>query len=121
VHLNFTMIFSKKSILFSKNKFKRINYCKFIHHKSHLQPFLSYLSCIVRSIIFNVKKCALYLIKYRRCFGIFGMGVCFAIFGMGVCFGYFFQKGQFLVTLIVFVYKKQSYLKLFEMFKWEKR
>ncbi len=46
----------------------KINHCKFIHHKSHLKPFLSYLPCIVCkeyfSIIFNVKKCALYWIKY---------------------------------------------------------
>ncbi len=51
-----------------KNNFTRNNYCKFIHHKSHLKPFMSYLTCIVRreyfSIIFNVKKCALYSIKY---------------------------------------------------------
>ncbi len=43
---------------------------KFIHHKSHLKPFLSHLPCIVRreyfSIIFNVKKCTLYLIKYSN-------------------------------------------------------
>ncbi len=57
VHRNFTFL------LFYKN-----NRCKFIHHKSHLKPFLSYLPCQVRreyfSIIFNVKKCALYSIKY---------------------------------------------------------
>jgi hypothetical protein len=63
------MIFGKKKIfLFFKNNFTRIHHCKFCHHKSHLKPFLSYLPCIVRrkyfSIIFNVKKCALYLIKY---------------------------------------------------------
>ena len=49
------------------NNFKRINHCKF-HHKSYLKPFLSYPPCIVcreySSIIFNVKKCALYSIKY---------------------------------------------------------
>jgi hypothetical protein len=54
--------------LFFKNNFTRINNCKFIHHKSQLKPFLSYLPCIVRreyfSIIFNVLKCALYPIKY---------------------------------------------------------
>ncbi len=57
---------AKKLILFFKNNFKRINHCKFICHKSHLKP--TYLLCIVHkenfSIIFNVKKCALYLIKY---------------------------------------------------------
>ncbi len=40
----------------------------FIYHTSHLKPFLSYLPCIVRwgyfSIIFHIKKCTLYLIKY---------------------------------------------------------
>jgi len=54
-------------ILFFKNNFTRINRCKFIHHKSHLKPFLSYLPCRVPkeyfSIIFNVKKCTLYSIK----------------------------------------------------------
>ncbi len=57
-----------KVFLFFKNTFTRINHCKFIHHKSHIKPFLSYLPCIVRreyfSIIFYLKKCALYLIKY---------------------------------------------------------
>jgi hypothetical protein len=54
--------------LFFKNNFTRINNCKFIHHRSHLKTFLSYLPCIVRreylSIIFHVKKCAFYFIKY---------------------------------------------------------
>jgi len=54
--------------LFFKSNFTRTNHCKFIHHKSHHKPFLSYLPCIVRrkyfSIIFNVKSCALYSIKY---------------------------------------------------------
>jgi len=49
---------------------KKNNPCKFIHHKSHLKPFLSYLPCIVRrecfSIIFNVKMWALYFIKYSK-------------------------------------------------------
>ncbi len=62
------MFFGKNLFLFFKNNFTRINHCTFIHHKSHLKPFLSYLSSIVRreyfSIIFNVKKCTLYLIKY---------------------------------------------------------
>jgi hypothetical protein len=60
---------TKKIILFFKNNLTRINHCKLIHHKSHLKPFLSYLPCIVCieyfRIIFNVKKCALYLIKYN--------------------------------------------------------
>ncbi len=62
------MIFGKKLFIFFKNNFTRINHCKFLHHKSHLKPFLSYLPWIVRrehfSIIFNVKQCTLYLIKY---------------------------------------------------------
>ncbi len=52
------------------DKFKRNNHCKFIHHNSYLKPFLRYPHCIVRreyfSIIFNVKKCTLYLIKYCK-------------------------------------------------------
>ncbi len=60
--------FAKKLFLFFKNNFTRINHCMFIQHKSHLKPFLSYLPCTVCreyfSIIFNVKKCALYSIKY---------------------------------------------------------
>ncbi len=68
-HLNFTVIFGQKEIfLFFKNNLTRINYCKFVQHKSHLKSSLSYLPCIVCreyfSIIFNIKKCALYLIKY---------------------------------------------------------
>ncbi len=59
---------AKQLFLFFKNNFTRINHCKFIYHKSHLKPFLSYLPCIVYkeyfSILFNVKKCALYSIKY---------------------------------------------------------
>jgi hypothetical protein len=61
-------ILAKKLILFFKNNFTRINHCKFIHHRSHLKPLLSYLPCIVCkeyfSIIFYVKKWALYSIKY---------------------------------------------------------
>ena len=53
--------------IFFKNNFTRISHCKFIHHKSHLKPFLTYLPCIMRrkyfSIIFNVKKCVLHSIK----------------------------------------------------------
>jgi hypothetical protein len=53
------------------NNFARINHCKFIHYTSQLNPFLSYLPCIVRreyfSIIFYVKKCTLYSIKYGMC------------------------------------------------------
>ncbi len=59
---------TKKLFLFFKNNLTRINHCKFIYHKSHLKPFLSYLPCIVHreyfSIIFNAKKCTLYSIKY---------------------------------------------------------
>jgi hypothetical protein len=59
------MIFGKKLFLFFKNNFKRNNHSKLIHHKSYLKPFLSYLPCIVRRKYFsNVKKCALFLIKY---------------------------------------------------------
>ncbi len=61
-------IWQKKLFLFFKNNFKRNNHYKFIHHKSYLKPFLSYLPCIVRreyfSIIFNVKKSTPYSIKY---------------------------------------------------------
>ncbi len=53
-----TWFLAKKLFLFFKNNFTRIYHCKFIHHKSHLKPFLSYLPCMVRreyfSIIFNV-------------------------------------------------------------------
>ncbi len=53
-HNDFCQIF----ISFFKNNFTKINHCKFIHHKNHLKPFLSYLPCIVRreyfSIFFNV-------------------------------------------------------------------
>ena len=65
--------------LFFKNNFPKINHCKFIYHKSHLKPFLSFLPCIMcweyLSIIFNVKKCVLYSIKYgiivKKLFGMF--------------------------------------------------
>ncbi len=64
-HNNFCQ---KKIFLFFQNNFTRSNHYKFIHHTSHLKPFLSYLPYIVWreyfSIIFNVKKCALYLIIY---------------------------------------------------------
>ncbi len=60
----------KKIFLFFKNNFTRLNPCKFMHHKSHLKPFLRYLPCTVHreyfSIILNVKKCTLYLIKYGK-------------------------------------------------------
>ncbi len=53
------------------NNLKRVNHCKFIHHKSCLKHFLSYRPCIVQreyfSIIFNVKKCTIYSIKYGDC------------------------------------------------------
>ncbi len=69
-HLNFTMIFGKKMILFFKNNFTRINHCKFIHHRSHHKTFLSYLPCIVHreyfSIIFHVKKCTQNMINYGK-------------------------------------------------------
>jgi hypothetical protein len=57
--MNFTMIFDKKNyFLFFKNNFTKTNHCKFIHHKSHLKPFLSFVPCIVHreyfSIIFNI-------------------------------------------------------------------
>jgi hypothetical protein len=59
---------AKFLFLFFKNNFTRINHCMFIHHKSHLKPFLNYLPCKVHreyfSIIFNVKKCTLYSEKY---------------------------------------------------------
>jgi hypothetical protein len=51
---------------FFKNNFPRIDHCKFIHHKSHLKPFLSYLRREYFSIIFKVKKRALYTIKYSK-------------------------------------------------------
>ena len=66
---------AKKLFLFFKNNFTIFNHWKFIYHKSHLKPFLSYLPCIVPreyfSIIFNVKKCALYSIKYSNKFDLF--------------------------------------------------
>ncbi len=66
IHLNYTMIFGKKNF---KINFTRINHCKFIHHKSHLKPFLSYLPCIAYreyfSIIFNAKKVRIILDKIR--------------------------------------------------------
>ncbi len=65
------MIFGKIFILFSKNNFTRINHYKFIHHESHLKPFLSYLPCIVHreyfSIIFNVKSVVHYTRKNTVC------------------------------------------------------
>jgi len=68
----------KKIFLVFKNNFKRNNHCKFIHHKSYLKPFLSYLPCIVHreyfSIIFNVKKSAHYT----------GQNLVMAIFYLGL-------------------------------------
>ncbi len=59
---------AKKIIFIFKNNITRINHCKFIHHKRHLKPFLSYLLCIMCreyfSMIFNVRKCTQYSIKY---------------------------------------------------------
>ncbi len=70
---------AKNIFLFFKNNFKRNNHCKFIHHKSYHKPFLSYLPCIVLreyfSIIFNVKKCALYLIKYSKLTGLWSLRI----------------------------------------------
>ncbi len=64
------MIFGKKIFLFFKNNFTRINHCKFIHHKNHLKSFLSYLPCIVHreyfSIIFKVKKCAIWIRQTKK-------------------------------------------------------
>ncbi len=61
--------FWQKLFLVQKTNFTRINPCKFIHHKSHLKPFLSYLPCKEGreyfSILFNLKKCELYLTKYN--------------------------------------------------------
>jgi len=61
---------AKKIFLLFNYNFARINHCKFIYYKGHLKPFLSYLRGIVRreyfSIIFSVKKCALYSIKYGK-------------------------------------------------------
>jgi hypothetical protein len=61
----------KNLFIYFKNNFTRINYCRFIHDKSHIKPLLSYLPRIVRrkyfSNIFNVKKCTLYSIKYGSC------------------------------------------------------
>jgi hypothetical protein len=66
-----TWFLAKKLILFFKNNFRRIHHCKFILERSHLMTFFSFLPCIVRreyfSVIFNVKKCALYSIKYGKC------------------------------------------------------
>ncbi len=44
-HLNFTMIFGKKNFyfIFSRIISQELIFCKFIHHRSHLKPFLSYL------------------------------------------------------------------------------
>jgi hypothetical protein len=62
------LFMAKKLILFFKNYFTRINNCVFINHRSHLKTSHSYLPCIVQrkyfSIIFHVKKCALYSIKH---------------------------------------------------------
>jgi len=55
-----SLFFGKKKNYFFENNFTRINHCKFIHHRSHLKPFLSYLPCLVGreyfSIIFHEKK-----------------------------------------------------------------
>ncbi len=56
---------AKKLFLFFKNNFTRINHCKFIHHKSLLKPFLSYLPCIVRREYFQFIKVRTILDKIR--------------------------------------------------------
>ncbi len=65
------MIFRKKNnFYFSIIISKELIILSLVIIKRHLKPFLSYLPCIVCreyfSIIFNVKKCALYLIKYGK-------------------------------------------------------
>jgi hypothetical protein len=45
---------AEKLFLFFKNNFTRINHCKFIHHKSHLKPFISYIPCIVHREYFSI-------------------------------------------------------------------
>ncbi len=68
VHIWISHWFLTKNYSIFQENFKRNNRFKFIHHKSKLKPFLSNLPCIVRreyfSTIINVKKCALYSIKY---------------------------------------------------------
>ncbi len=57
---------AKNLFLFFKNNFTRINHCKLIHHKSHLQPFLSYLPCSAQGIFqhhFQCKKVLIILDK----------------------------------------------------------
>ena len=59
---------AKKYFYFSKLISQKFIIASLFIIKAILKPFLSYLPCIVCrgyfSIIFNVKKCALYLIKY---------------------------------------------------------
>ena len=51
---------AKNFFYFSRKISKINNHCKYIHHKSYLKPFLSYLPCIVQreyfSVIFNQKS-----------------------------------------------------------------
>jgi hypothetical protein len=73
---------AKKLFLFFKNNFTKINHCKFIHHKSHLTYTLSQLlPCLMGmeyfSVIFNVKRCILYSIKYGNNY--YGSGKYFSI------------------------------------------
>ncbi len=75
-HLNFTMIFGKKSFFYcSRIISKELIIASLFIIKAILSPCLSYLPCIVHreyfSIIFNVKKCTLYLIKYGNCTKLF--------------------------------------------------
>ncbi len=63
---NSQWFFAKKYFfLFSRIISQKLIIACLFFNKSHLKPFLSYLPCIARyfSIIFNVKKCALYSIK----------------------------------------------------------
>ncbi len=70
-HTSIVRTWISQWFLSKKNNFTRIHNWKLIHHKSNLKPFLRYLPCRVRSeyfsIIFHVKKCPLYSIKYRKC------------------------------------------------------
>ncbi len=67
--LEFYNDFWKKNLFyFSRIILHELIICIFIDHKNHLKPLLCYLPCIVSreyvSIIFKVKKCTLYSLKY---------------------------------------------------------
>jgi hypothetical protein len=53
-HTNTVRTWISQLFLFFKNNYTRINHCTFIHHKSHLKPFLSYLPCIARKEYFSI-------------------------------------------------------------------